>query len=385
MILLCRTRPVAALLAVWSIAVLAVACTSGQQAVRPVGTVTTTIAPLADPGEVEEAPPTVPMPPGFVPADTRGVPLLKFPDYNIDLPPIPVIGGEANIHGVVTGPDGAPVGGAIVRLERFAGRQGGFIDIQANDQGFYDISGVLGGHYRVRAWVKPHLATVEAQTAFLASDGSVQVDVQLELHDQPKLSAAITVPEWQMGVPTFLVGLFVQEEVDDDGIVQGKPIPDVPLSLLTPPGIRLESPNPVLTGPDGVAIWVIMCTSPAEQTMTVFGPNGLMYAYTTPPCAPGVVPPPTTTPPVGAPTTTVPPVPELPVGGTFTVPYTGPVPAGVYVAVANSMWCRTAYELERGGQWVPVQTNGGVLAPNSSARNFRSLTGSPPCTFRRIR
>src|SRR2546423_902477 len=60
--------------------------------------------------------------------------------------------GGATINGTVAGPDGA-VGGATVHVERLVGDGMAAQDFPSNADGTFKIPTVLGGRYRVRAYV----------------------------------------------------------------------------------------------------------------------------------------------------------------------------------------------------------------------------------------
>ena len=376
-----RALPAALLVLVLVVA----ACTDEDSAGRPSGTVPTTIAPLAELSAEADTSPTIPMPPGYVVADTRGVPLLGLPEVpGADQPPLEVLGGDASIAGRVLLPDGKAVEGAVVRLERFVGERGGYIDVVTDEDGIYQADDLYGGHYRVRAWQEPNLATVAPQTTFLDSDGALEIDLAVETFEGKRLSAAIVIPEATVGEATFLDALYVQEEVDEEGIVRGKPIPDVEVSVLPLEGIRIDSDNPATTNEEGLASFVVMCLTPATHTLAIFA-DGERYAYEVPECLPGTgeIPPPPTTAPPEAPTTTVPEA-DFPIGGAFTPPFVGPVPAGTYLAPSSSSGCETTYEVWTDGRWILKRTSGRTIRLTSPARSFRSVGFSVPCRFTRF-
>ena len=170
-----RNRMVFALLIVVAVATTVVACTGGggDQADTP-------DAPqLSLPPPSYDDVPVVTLPDGFVQPDTRGVrlsPVVAQPKGAV--PPLPVYGGAASLRGVVNGPDG-PVGGATVRIERWVGGRSGSITINAGGDGRFGAAKLLGGRYRVRAWLQPNLAATESQVAFLANDGTADVTVDV--------------------------------------------------------------------------------------------------------------------------------------------------------------------------------------------------------------
>lgn len=381
---LTRLRALPAALIV--VAILAGACTDDAGDRRAAGTVPTTLAPLAELSADEDSSPTVPLPPGFVPPDNRGAPLLALPEPLAgDLPPIEVLGGEGRLSGRVQDLDGQPVAGATVRLERFVEERGGFIDVATNDDGLYEAVGLLGGKYRVRAWQKPNLATVSPQTTFLEAKGELAIDVSVEKFEGKRLSAAIVVPEPEVGVATFFDALLVEKEVDDDGIVRGKPIPDAEVSVLPVEGVRIDSDNPAKTNADGKATFVLMCLTTGEHTVAVFAQEE-QFAYTVPACKPGTgpVPPPPTTVSPNAPTTTVP-NPQFAIGKMFAPPFAGPLPAGTYTASTGGASCLTAYEVFTTGRWIATYTTGPTIRLLAPGRSFRAVGSTKPCTFTRVK
>jgi hypothetical protein len=364
--------------------VLLVACT--DQSATPPPTVPSTIAPLAaKSAEQVETVPTLFYPPGFVPADTRGVELPVYQVADLAQPPIPVFGGNARIAGTVFGPDG-PVEGGVVRLERFVNGRGGYADVRTIAGGRWEASGVYGGHYRVRAWLKPNLATTEPQVGFVKDEENSSVDLAIgvEKHEAKRLQGALDHGDPQLGQIVILTVLHDQEDVNDDGIVVGEPLKDVDINLTLGEGWeRVGEREPVRTGLDGVALFTIQCTAPGVHDVTV--DNGEMsQTITLPECLSPDDPnasAPTTTDPGSTTSTSEPP---FPIGRTFTTPYPNEIPAGTYTAGGERPnLCKTDYELYIFTGWQQMHQDGSPIIVPYPARNFTPSPGSFPCTFRR--
>ncbi len=124
-------------------------------------------------------------------------------------------------RGVVNGPDG-PVGGATVRIERWVGSRSGSITVNAGGDGRFGARGLLGGRYRVRAWLQPNLTATESQVVFLAIDGSANVTVDVSKFEGLQLQASLDVSVINVDDTARVRGLFTRSGVDDDGIVVGR-------------------------------------------------------------------------------------------------------------------------------------------------------------------
>ena len=104
---------------------------------------------------------------------------------------IPVVGGDSTLRGSITGPDGLGAAGALVRLERHTLNGSGSLTVTADDLGFWEARNLLGGRYRVRAWVPNQLTVDESQVLFL-NDNSPD---EFELKDQEPLQTEKVVQE----------------------------------------------------------------------------------------------------------------------------------------------------------------------------------------------
>lgn len=359
-----------------------VSCTS-ESAVAPVAS-TSTIAPLAQLGKEVDVEATIPFPPGFVPIDSRGVdlPHLVYPD--LPEAPVPVFGGDAHLSGTVFGPDG-PVEGATVRLERFVGAEGGFSDITSGPGGAWDAAGVYGGKFRVRAWQKPNLATTEPQLAFVAdqADTNVNLSIGVEKHDAVRLQTALSVGDPKVDQPVTLLVLHDREDVDDNGIVRGKPLPDVDIDLSVGDGIDIDGETRLRTRADGFVRFTIHCTSSGPHDVTLTGDNQ-SATVTLPDClAPDAsTSSSTTSSTTGGVTGDSTDVAQFPVGQTFTTPYAPAIPPGTYVSDGEAN-CSTDFEQQLNGDWVRQHITGKVLSLDTPARNLAPSPGAKPCTFRR--
>ncbi len=328
---------------------------------------TSTTAPISE----------VTLPEGFVLPDTRTVALppvvgrpQPLPDPNVAS--LAVRGGGARLSGTVIGPDG-PVGGATVRLERFVGDAFGREDIATNGEGRWAIDGLIGGRYRVRAWARPDLTTVEAQTAFVANEnGQATLDIPMERHEGEQIQGALDVAEPEVGQIVTFRALVSRIEVDDQGIVRGLGIEGREVLLGVLGGMRLVGEKKPLTDADGFATFSVVCLETGVHRV-VLRSGDLSADVELPDCRDGVLD-----------LDALPPdVPEFAIGATFTVPTAGPFPPGTYTATTPGT-CGTSFQEFIGDRWASNVSLDRTISPSNPIRNVNSVPGTRACTFRRI-
>jgi hypothetical protein len=358
----------AALLVVVLLAGLA-ACTSGSSGD---GDQAADAPELTFPDTGFEDVPEVTLPEGFVQPDTRGVrlaPVVARPRGGT--PPLPVTGGRASIRGRVTGPDG-PVTGATVRIERWVGSRSGSMLVGTNDAGDFSASGLLGGRFRVRAWLQPNQTATRSVVLFLADDQAGTADVELERFEGLRLQGSLDVSAFNVGDTARVRALLTRAAVDADGIVVGEAVPGAQVQLTAPDGLRVTGPNPTATGENGIASIAVECDREGAYTVSL-STEGASTSVTLPACGPR----PTTT-------TTTPGAPEVPpfaVGEEFTVPRSAPLPPGTYETFLDG--CETSFEAWVNGSWERREIEGRVMALSVPARSFRPAAGTDGCRYRR--
>jgi hypothetical protein len=320
--------------------------------------------------------PEVTLPPGFVLPDTRAVvipavPSRPQPEIDRSVPRLPVRGGSASLEGTVFGPDG-PVEGAVVRIERFVGDDFGREDITTNREGRWSVDGLLGGRYRVRAWARPDLATVEPQATFLADeDGSATLDIPVERHEGEQLQGALEVAEPAVGTVAPFRALVSRVEVDEEGIVRGVGIEGREVEVEVRGGIRVVLNKKGLTDADGFITFSFVCVAPGVHAVRLRS-GELTADVELPECLDGVLD-----------NETLPPeLPELAVGATFTVPTAGPFPPGTYVATSPGT-CGTSYQEFVDGRWAAGVSLDRTITVANPIRNLSVPPNTDACTFRR--
>ncbi len=363
-----RTRRSGILLLIGVIGILAVAaCSSpssksqaGSKHFNPLNSTTTTAT--VDPHALH-------LPANFVLPDTRFVSLLPVPGRSQPAPVIPVRGGKATVEGTVTGPSG-PVAGATVRIERWVGSASGALTIGTDGSGRFAAAGVLGGHYTVRAWQQPALATFDAATGFVADGGVLSVNVVMQQHNSFTVQVAASTGAISVGHQFSLLALVTRESVDANGIVQAGPVAGESVTLSSDPGLTIAGANPATTGADGLATWTLTCKTAGSFSAVATTKDGS-----------GTTNLPTCT---GGPSTTTPPPTVIPlaVGDSFTVPDPGPYPAGDYQTTSKK--CSITFQVYVNGNWKNGHSSGKNLTLAGPGQNFQSDPGSPDCTYTRV-
>jgi Carboxypeptidase regulatory-like domain len=131
--------------------------------------------------------------------------------------------GTARLVGTVSGPSG-PLAGATVRIDRLvAGREIRHDVITASD-GRWELRGVPGGRYRVRAFQAPAYAQAGAEVRFVNDGGETKFDLRVEDQRGVLARADIAPDQPLVGSAVNLVVLVVQRTVSPDGIVRSTPV-----------------------------------------------------------------------------------------------------------------------------------------------------------------
>jgi hypothetical protein len=146
---------------------------------------------------------------------------------------LPAVGGEttttiietgtARLVGTVTGPDG-PLAGATVRVDRLVAGREVRRDVVSGADGRWELRGVPGGRYRVRAFLAPTYAQTTPELRFLADGEEHTFDLQVEDQRGVVVQADVAPDQPVVGAPVNLVVLVVQRTVGTDGVVRSSPM-----------------------------------------------------------------------------------------------------------------------------------------------------------------
>lgn len=232
-------------------------------------------------------------------SSTSEVPTTAAPDYAA-VSHAPVGGattttvalrpGGSKLVGTVVGPDG-PVPGAQVGLTRLVGSASVTEVITAGPDGRYDSGPVLGGRYRVRAWLAPDLALVEPAVFFLDVPERT-LDLKVSRHSGLVASTSVAPDPFDVDERVEVVARLGGRYVDDQGIVRTLRHVGVTARLVGDGSWTLESPNPVITSSSGDARWVLRCRSRGRHPLAVVVSDQDQVALEVPDCG---LPPTTTT------------------------------------------------------------------------------------------
>lgn len=202
--------------------------------------------------------------------------------------------GEASIGGTVSGPAG-PVDGAIVRVERIVGKATVTMDVTTTGGGSWQLSSILGGSYRVRAFKPPDFAQSAVESFFLAATDRKTIDLKMPAAGGERITAVVNPNPPKVDQPASVTVQIGFGRVDSEGRAAITPRAGVPLLLSPGPGILLESPPLVISDGNGLAVWAIRCAAEGAR-MLILNVNNAPTTINLPPCAaPGAPPAPTTT------------------------------------------------------------------------------------------
>lgn len=270
---------------------------------------------------------TIDVPDGFVVPDSRSValPVLE-PADDAEQPSqqVPIPGGDSTLVVDVVGPGGDPVPGATVLFERFANGGVGTRQVGTNNSGRASLSNILGGRYRVRAWLSPRLTATEAEVTFLRADDQELLRVELQEFEGYSVNGELHTSQWAVGQSAAFEVVVVEQAVGADGIVRGAPVvADVQIALSS--GLRIAGASAgaadddedddngddangddddgddgggtgaatteVRTAGDGRAVWTLTCESPGAHTVSIVAVEETT-TIDLPPCTAEPAPPP---------------------------------------------------------------------------------------------
>jgi hypothetical protein len=282
-----RPRTVFALHAAVGAAVLVAACTAGHVKAGPL--------------------------PNFDEATTTSTTVFDYSSVQIAAVPshpsvtIPLGPGQATLNGTVTGPNG-PVADADVHVERIVDGISGSTDVPTKPDGTWTLPNLLGGEFRIRAWLAPTLALTTPSLLFLAATDTQTVNLNLSLYNGLQVSASIAPNPPIIDEPANVVVEVTSSVVGPDGVVRAAPAAGQLVQLFSSGLWTIGSNVPETTDANGLAGWGVTCTGFGSTPLSVVVNSADVVPLTLASCAP--VPTTTTIPPTsttsrGGTTTTV--------------------------------------------------------------------------------
>lgn len=253
-----------------AVACLAVACSKDKKSAAPT---TTAPAPATTTTAVLINAPGNPRVPTTISADLQG--------------------GAAGLTGTVISSTG-PVDGATVRIERFVADTVASADVQSTGGGRWQLLGVKGGRYRVRAWRTPDMAQVQPDVFFLQGTEVRTLDLRVLPFGGTTAEGTFSPSPAPIGQPATLTVLLTTGSVGPDGVARVVPRPGVSVTLAVTGGLTLQSPAAQVTDGTGRAAWRVQCVQPGGFPI-VLNDGTSALAVNAPGCGEAPLPPTTIT------------------------------------------------------------------------------------------
>lgn len=235
--------------------------------------------PLPVPEGADELPPT----PSTVPRQLDEVALAPVGGTPTTEAPA-IRPGPATIVGRVDGPDG-PVANARVRLERFTEGGVAALEVPTAADGTWNAAGVLGGRYRIRAWLAPTLGMVRAQVVFVRAPDPDAVMLRLDRFEGVRIDAALAPSPPPVDAFANLKVRVTTRQVDARGFIRHAPVVGAAITLSGTGSWFLNSSNPTFTDAEGSALFEVQCLAAGPQPLSVFLDDGTSQELDLAPCA----------------------------------------------------------------------------------------------------
>ncbi|MEY2476060.1 MAG: hypothetical protein QOG87_1375 [Actinomycetota bacterium] len=176
--------------------------------------------------------------------------------------------GQAGLSGTVAGPEGQ-LGGAVVHLERIVDGGTAVLDILTKPDGTWQAPNILGGRYRIRAFLAPELALVKPSVFFLGGTEKKTLAITLQRYTGLVATTSIAPSPPFVDEPASLVVRIATQSVDGGGVVRSVGSSGLAAQLVGTGQWRVESPNPTITDESGNAYWQVRCRAAGEQPLAV--------------------------------------------------------------------------------------------------------------------
>jgi hypothetical protein len=176
--------------------------------------------------------------------------------------------GTAHLSGAVNGPQG-PVPGANVRVEHLVPDHPAPIDVLSGPDGHWDLNGIAGGPYRVRAFMVPSLAQTQPQIFFMDDGEQRTLDLTLDAFNGVSATSAIAPDPPQLNQPANLVIRVSSKTVDPDGVVRAQPVVNATVSLTGTQGWFVRGPSSASTDANGDAVFTLECRSAGASNVQI--------------------------------------------------------------------------------------------------------------------
>jgi hypothetical protein len=197
---------------------------------------------------------------------------------------VPQLGpGPVTIVGRVDGPDG-PVAGAIVRLDRISEAGISSVDVPTAADGTWNLAKVLGGRYRVRAWLAPSLGMSKAALVFVERSNPKPVVLRLERFDGAVVDWAMAPNPPPVEERVNLKVRVATRTVDSQGYIDASPVYGTSVTLSGAGRWRLFSENPQYTDTEGAVVFELSCREAGPQPLSVILQNGESKTLELPAC-----------------------------------------------------------------------------------------------------
>lgn len=191
--------------------------------------------------------------------------------------------GPVTILGRVDGPEG-PVAGAVVQLERLVGNAVAATRVPTAPDGTWNLQNVLGGQYRIRAWLAPSLAMERAQLVFVEAPRPRAVILRLERFEGLRVDGAVAPNPPSVDEDANLKVRVARRQVGEDGRIRAVPVVGTEVVLSGSGSWSVRSSNTGVTGPDGSVTFRVVCRDAGVQPLSVVLENGEVRSLELPPC-----------------------------------------------------------------------------------------------------
>lgn len=197
---------------------------------------------------------------------------------------VAIEGGAASLTGSVVDQSGAVVAGAVVRVERVTSRGSGVIDVVADESGQWELADLLGGRFRVRAFVPGTLRTIRSDVVSLGPEEAAVISSVVGPPSE-ELALALAGPEELVSTVDATVAVVVSRQtVDADGLVVWIPEPSVVVEVTVDPPLTLLSERSVFADGGGAARFRLDC--PVGRWRLTASIGGVGRSLELPPCVP---------------------------------------------------------------------------------------------------